>query len=138
MLAIVGACWLAYMPACMAQGMELTPAEEAQMVKEPPITAKDLDLYIETAPRFIEAANDEETLKIAGEIGWSKLRMAAIGYKIAMAYTFLTDPEIYAFLVEVELLDNDFLPSDAEIALVKARLPELETLFEEEESPETD
>lgn len=137
-LSMVLSCCLICIPAWGVEGVGLTSEEELQLAKEPPITAKDLDLFIITAPRFMESASDEETLEIAKEIGWSKVRMMAIGSKIAMAYTFLTDPQIYDFLVEAELFGKDFLPNDAEIALIKVRVAELETIFEEGEAPEVD
>lgn len=110
----------------------LSPAEEAQLQTEKPLTQADIDTFITYGPALIKAfkTNDADKGKdIFLRIGWNKIRCIYIISKIGNGYCLSIQPRAAKAMLEGAGTPAVLMPSAAELELIKQNLSALTDIF---------
>ncbi|MDR1167201.1 MAG: hypothetical protein LBO66_15285 [Deltaproteobacteria bacterium] len=95
-----------------------------------PLAEKDIDFYIEVltltaSPDFTET----QFRDLIAQRGYTETHALAVSTKIGVGLTLLQYPETRSVFVE-QFGTDEIIPSDADLALVKAHLPRLNQALE--------
>lgn len=115
-----------------ATPLELSVEEEALLNKEPPLTQKEIETFIEIAPKLMaagESPDENAIMRVTAPLGWTKVRTVYIGAKVGLGYAMLTDPEQTLLLLENGLLPESYFPTEEEFELLKQYAGPLNELY---------
>lgn len=134
MLSLAAALFICFCltPFAMAQTANEAALLEAVFAKEPPLTQKDIDMFIKIGPDMVKAASANDVGAATAALqkaSWTEARGSYVTAKISNAYAMSLSPDMAKSMLESAGMPSILLPTADELKLVQNNMDKLTEVF---------